>query len=57
MSQPAETGEMRAAASIDLSEINPVRRRFDAWRGSLPRSNAMPGAMWQEAGAVTSNLG
>ena len=45
------------AASIDLSEIEPVRERIQAWRGSPSKSKAMPDALWQEAGAVARKLG
>jgi hypothetical protein len=48
---------MPAAVSIDLSEIEPVRQRIQAWRGSQSRSKAMPDALWQEAGAVARKLG
>jgi hypothetical protein len=45
------------AASIDLSEIEPVRQRIQQWRGSQSRSKAMPEPLWQEAGAVARKLG
>jgi hypothetical protein len=48
---------MRSAASIDLSEIEPVRQRIQAWRGSKSKSKAMPDALWQEAGAMARKLG
>jgi hypothetical protein len=45
------------AASIDLSEIEPIRQRIQEWRSSQSKSKAMPDALWQEAGAVARKLG